>query len=98
MQYRHGTLFNRSTGKAEPGYQIDLAFDRADKTVTLCEIKFTDTPVSVAVGRDCQRKLSLFDMKPARRIESVLISSAGATQELRDGGYFDRILTLADIV
>lgn len=98
VKYRHGPFFNRSTTKADPGYQIDLVFDRADKTLTLCEIKFSDAPASVAVGREFQLKLQLFDPARTRRIESVLISAAGTTEELRDGGYFDRILRLEEIV
>jgi uncharacterized protein len=98
VKYRHGPFFNRSTDRADPGYQIDLVFDRADKTLTLCEIKFTEAPASVAVGREFQTKLQLFDPDRTRRIESVLISAAGATDELRDGGYFDRILRLEDFV
>jgi AAA+ ATPase superfamily predicted ATPase len=98
VKYSHGPFFNRSTSKADPGYQIDLVFDRADKTLTLCEIKFSDAPASVAVGREFQSKLRLFDPGRKRRIESVLISAAGTTEELRDGGYFDHILRLDEIV
>jgi len=77
---------------------MDLVFDRADKTLRLCEIKFSDAPASVVAGREFQTKLQLFDPEHARRLESVLIAAAGATDELRDGGYFDRILELEDIV
>jgi uncharacterized protein len=98
VRYSHGPFFNRSTAKTDPGYQIDLVFDRADKTLTLCEIKFSDAPASVAVGREFQTKLQMFDPGRAHRIESVLIAAAGVTQELRDGGYFDRVLRLEDIV
>jgi hypothetical protein len=98
VKYSHGPFFNRSTARTDPGYQIDLVFDRADKTLSLCEIKFSDVPVSVAVGREFQTKLQLFDPGRARRIESVLIAATGVTQELRDGGYFDRVLRLEDIV
>jgi uncharacterized protein len=98
VRYHHGPFFNRATDRSEPGYQIDLVFDRDDKTLTLCEIKFTDTPISVAQGRQFQRKLQLFDPGRTDRIERVLISASGATEELRAGGYFDRVLTLEDIV
>lgn len=64
----------------------------------MCEIRFSDVPASVKVGREFQRKLQLFDPGAARRVESVLICAAGATNELRDGGYFDHILRLEDIV
>lgn len=98
VKYSHGPFFNRSTAKADPGYQIDLVFDRADRTLTLCEIKFSDGPASVKVGREFQSKLRLFEPRQGRRVESVLISAAGATDELRDGGYFDHILRLEDMV
>jgi hypothetical protein len=98
VRYSHGPFFNRSTDKANPGYQLDLIFDRADKTLTVCEIKFSDKPATVSIGRAFRRKLELFDPEGTRRIHTVLITAAGATDELAEGGYFDRVLRLEDIV
>jgi uncharacterized protein len=98
VKYAHGPFYNRSTSKADPGYQIDLVFDRADRTLTICEIKFTELPASVSVGRKFLGRLEMFDPARARRVERVLISATGATDELRNNGCFDHILQLDDIV
>lgn len=92
VRYKYGTFYNRST----KGYQIDLVFEREDRVTTVCEIKYTETPDTVSVGTKFLQNLALFKPKPSHRIQRVLITVSGATDELRNGGYFDRILDLGD--
>lgn len=44
-----GVFFNRATSKSQPGFQIDLIFDRDDQVLTICEIRYTQRPVSKEV-------------------------------------------------
>ena len=72
---------HQPTPSTHPKRPINLVFDRADKTLTLCEIKFSDAPASAAVGREFQ-KLQMFDPGRARRIESVLIAAVGLRRQM----------------
>ncbi|MCX6989597.1 MAG: ATP-binding protein [Chlamydiae bacterium] len=97
VRYKSGSFFNRSTIKEQAGYQIDLLFDRADKVLTICEIKYTQGKTGTEVIEEFETKLRrLPDMKK-KTIEKVLITASGATDALLARAYFDRIITLKDI-
>ena len=96
IQYKAGAFFNRNADEALPGYQIDLAFDRADNVYTICEIKYLQTKVSLKVIEEMEKKLSLFPSK-GKTIQKVLITSEGAQENLINRAYFDKIITLKDL-
>lgn len=95
VKYEHGSFFSRTVDKTAPGFQWDLVFDRRDRVVTLCEVKYLRTPATVKVANDFQKKLELFpDTRlKGRAVERVLIAPLGASMELQNLGYFDRVIT-----
>lgn len=92
VQYKVGPYFNRSTNQLNPGFQIDLMFDRSDRVVSVCEIKYTDNPVGSEVIKEFSKKIDLLNLSPRKTLQKILITAAGAKPEL--SGYFDRIITL----
>lgn len=95
VNYEVGPFFSRAT----PGnFQIDLIFRRADRVITIAEIKYSRTPTPKSVVQEFERKMTLFDVPPRHSIERVLISISGCDQSVIDAGYFDDILTLKDIM
>ncbi|GJM06360.1 MAG: ATPase [marine bacterium B5-7] len=96
VQYDSGAYYNRSTSKDDPGYQIDLVYDRADNVLTVCEIKYLKDKVPSKVIVEFEKKLARLDMKKERTIHKVLITMNGAEQSVINDGYFDRILTVDD--
>ncbi len=92
IEYACGPYFRRDT----KGIQVDLVFERADKVITMIEVKYTDAPVGVKVIESFEKKAALFPTK-GRRIEKVLISASGADNALERKGYFDVVLKLSDI-
>ena len=97
IHYRCGTFFNRGTNRQDPGFQWDLAFDRDDRVLTLCEIKYQRSPVTEAVISEFERKLALLPVTSHKAVQRVLIASAGASRTLHDSGYFDRIITAEEL-
>lgn len=93
VNYQCGAYFKRGIDTSNPGFQIDLLFDRDDKVITVCEIRYTKAPVSKKVIKEMQDKLELLDTK--KSIHKVLISSAGADEALLREHYFDATLDLA---
>jgi hypothetical protein len=79
------------------GYQWDLVFDRSDKVLTLCEIKYSNAPVGMGVIREFEERLEKTPIETRKSIQRVLISVNGATEQLVEKSYFDRIITLEDI-
>lgn len=97
IEYHSGAFFNRETESEKPGFQIDLIFKRADRVITICEIKYLNRPVNKSIIKQFEEKLSLFDCPKNHSIHKVLISAEGAEKTVSESGYFDDIITLEDI-
>lgn len=93
--YKSGAFFSRQTAGKDRGFQIDLVFDRADRVLTICEIKYLQSKATRKIIADFDRKLEMFSNPKKATISKVLITTEGADNELTN--YFDRILTLDDI-
>ena len=82
------------------GVQIDLLFDRADRTVTLIEAKFTEEPsvLDAAYARTLREKRSRFRLHTATRkqVQLALLTTSGLSRaDLGPGvGVVDRVLDL----
>lgn len=98
VQYRAGAFFSRATELENPGYQIDLIFDRADNVYTICEMKYLQSKVGTSVIGEFEKKLSLFPNKANKTIHKVLICSEGADDALINRSYFDEIITVAQLL
>jgi hypothetical protein len=77
---------------------MDLIFRRADRVITIVELKYGRAPASKSVIQEFERKLDLFDVPPRHSVERVLIAVSGCEQSVIDAGYFDEILTLKDLM
>lgn len=97
VHYQVGSYFSRNTEVEQPGYQIDLVFDRDDKVCTVCEIKYLATPVSQTVLNDFEKKLSLFANPKRKTIHKVLIAPQGVDPSVQAAQTFDHIITIGDL-
>ena len=96
VNYRSGTYFSRRIAQENPGFQIDLLFDRDDRVITVCEIKYTQTSVSAKVIDEFSRKLELLPNARHKTIHRVLITNGGIDTSLQNRAYFDTVITLND--
>ncbi len=97
VNYRVGAYFNRRTNQENPGFQIDLLFDRNDRVITICEIKYTQTSVSASVIDEFARKLESFPNEKHKTIQRILITNGNIDNSLSSRAYFDRMINLSDI-
>ena len=71
-------------GSKEEGAQIDLVIDRADKCINLCEIKFSQEPITVdkAFVDELERKRRIFrDVTKTRKtLFTTLITASGISE------------------
>ena len=98
IQYTAGSYFSRVVERELKGFQVDLVFQRADRVLTLCEIKYTDAPVGSEIIRAFERTLGLYREIFPNTIQRVLISAAGVTPSLKDKAVFDQVITLDDLL
>lgn len=97
VRYKSGVFFNRKTSAEDPGYQVDLIFDRADRVLTICEIKYTWAKTGTEEIEAFEKKIDRIPDVHGKTIEKVLITASGASDALINLSYFDRIITLEDI-
>lgn len=98
LKYRSGVFFNRKTEKEAGGFQIDLIFERADDVYTICEIKYSRTKINTQVIAEMEKKLQLFSNPKNWPIQRVLIVNTGITAALEREHYFDRVITLEELI
>lgn len=97
VKYRVGSYFSRQTQKSHPGFQIDLLFDRDDKVITICEIKYSQNRLSLDVINAFAEKIALFPNEKNKTIQRVLITNQPADKRLLDRAYFDKVIFLEDL-
>lgn len=94
VAYEYGSWFRR--GDLSTGAQIDLLFKRADRVITLCEVKFREHVGKEVIGEVARKVEALSDLG-GHTIEKVLISAYPPSKDLEDEGYFSRILTADEL-
>ena len=78
--------------------QIDLMFDRQDNVITLCEMKYSRSPVGVEVISEVENKVREIKRISKKTIQKVLIIKDTVTKDLVKSGYFYKIITCEDLV
>jgi AAA+ ATPase superfamily predicted ATPase len=85
--YTEESAWRYVPGKGQPGAQIDLLFDRRDFCISICEIKFSDTPFTIdkAYAAELIRKLDVFKHKT--KTPKTLFMAMITTFGIQDNGY-----------
>ncbi len=82
-----------------PGVQVDLAFDRADNVITVCEAKYSSHPVGVEAISEMRRKIDLLaPVAQGKTFQPVLIVRDRPSQDLVDQAYFYKIIRASDFL
>lgn len=93
VKYSQGPYFVPHHKAGKEGMQLDLVFDREDKVITLCEMKYSTRPVGVEVLEDVERKAELLrPVSKEKTIQLVLICHPHATRDLVNKNRFFKII------
>ncbi len=84
--------------KNDEKFQIDLLYKRADRIITVCEIKHQNTKIGTHIIPAMQRKCALLKVPRGYALEKALISLYGPDNSLKDTGYFHHCVTLDNII
>lgn len=90
-----GPWFSRRT--KDKSFQVDLVFIRADRVMTVCEIKFMDKKVGMDVIAPFEQRIQRTENPKRMSVEKILVTATEPTDRLRREGYFHRILTLRNL-
>jgi hypothetical protein len=88
-------------GSPERGTQIDLLFDRKDRSIRLCEIKYTEKPFAVdkEYARVLQNKCAVFakHTKTDKTLYLAIISASGIKKTMYSEDLISGVVTLNDL-
>jgi hypothetical protein len=88
-------------GDKEHGAQIDLLFDREDRTITICEIKYTETPfvIDKQYAEILIKKIEIFKekTKTTKQIFLAIISASGIKKSIYSEDMITGIVTQEDL-
>lgn len=97
IKYKCGAWFQRGT-KASPGAQIDLLFDRADRVLTVCELKYvSELPARKLIENYEKRIARLLKVHHSYGIQKVLLLGRKIAVPRTIQGYFDEVLFAEDV-
>lgn len=89
------------TGSKEDGTQIDLLFDRDDDAITICEIKYTNSPFAIdkEYAAKLNKKLEVFreTTKTQKQLFLGIISANGLKKTMYSEEMIDGVVTLEDL-
>ena len=84
-----------------PGTQIDLLIDRSDRSINLCEMKFSTTPYTVTKkdAENIQNKKAVFryHTKTNKHLFVTLVSAMGAMENSHRINYMDQLVTMDNL-
>jgi len=97
VRYHCGAYFKKDMDKEGRSFQIDLVFERADKVLSICQIKYEQKKITTKVIDQFEHVLTHLPNHKQYTIEKVLIAFNGADDALMGRGYFDRFIDQNDL-
>ena len=90
-------FYTWKTNKVGNGAQIDIIIDRADNTINLCEVKYSEDLYSLSKEEflKIQNRISVF--KEVTGTRSSIIPTMITTFGMKDGMYSDQIIAKIDM-
>lgn len=92
-----GPCFSRGSH----GVQVDLAYLRSDRTLTACEIKYSDRPLSLDKRLKDQllrQRTYLERTFPRKRIEQILVTNLPPQESIRRSDLIQRVVVLTEMM
>jgi hypothetical protein len=93
VEYASGSFFKREFLNSD--FQLDLVFERKDRVLSVCEIKYHDSLLTKATVKEYNTKLEKLKISSKQTLQRVLISAGEVPTTIKNE--FDRVITLDDI-
>ena len=98
IPYSVGPFFDRKNIH-DSSIQIDLLFERSDRVLVLCEMKYLLTRTPNDVIDQVKKKVSaLHERYPDRTILKVLLTKSIPTDSVSNSNYFYRIIKADELI
>lgn len=84
--------------KRHSGCQIDYLIQTRDRTLYLCEIKFSICPVSLEVIKEAEKKMQALPLPRGFSMRNILIHINGVSEEVLAREFFSRIFDFSQFL
>lgn len=84
-------------GKEDQQFQIDMIYRRADRVLTVCEIKYNQDPVGATIIAEVEKKIKMLTIPRGVTVEKTLICVKGVRAAVKESKYFHHILCIEDL-
>lgn len=94
----HGSFFGH---RGEECCQIDLVFLRTDKTITACEIKYSEGQIGLTkdLVSQIQKQKDWLKMRyPGKRVETILVTNTGVSADVLRSDLVQHVVTAAELM
>ncbi|MBI1883526.1 MAG: ATP-binding protein [Chlamydiae bacterium] len=98
IDFTCGPYFELHGKRSQSGIQIDLLFDRADKVLCLCEMKYTASRPGKSVMAETQKKVELIQKRTKKTLQKILITKTRPTEDLLHSGYFYKTILAGELM
>ncbi|MCH9627496.1 MAG: hypothetical protein S4CHLAM2_11370 [Chlamydiales bacterium] len=89
--------FQAST-KRRSGCQIDYLIQTRDRTLYLCEIKFSQNPIMGTVINEVEKKIKALTLPRGFSVRPILIHVNGVSESVQASEFFSRILDFGQLL
>ena len=90
-------FYTWKTNKVENGAQIDLIIDRADNTINLCEVKYSEEPYGLDKDEFLKIQHRIKAFRDVTATKSSIIPTMITTFGMKEGMYSDQIIAKIDM-
>ena len=97
VQYEVGSFYNKTTKAKDPNFQIDLIFSRADKVITVCDIKYKDERYDIEDANKFLKSLEQLPKTSQGHIQRVLITQSDPTEVVISKSIFNRVIKVEEL-
>lgn len=95
IEYSVGPYFTRERSNTQ--HELDLVYDRADRVLTVCELKYQDTPLGIGTAKKLQEKIISNLELHGKTIQRVIVSNARGSKELERSSLIQEVVSVYDL-
>ncbi len=93
VEYKSGAYFKNDTH--DKNFQIDLLFERKDRVLTVCEIKYSDLEMDSSIISEFRQKVKKLGPMKNKTIQCILICAEKPSENISNE--FDKVLSIDEL-
>lgn len=97
-EVKYADPFRQLASSSKSGVQIDYLIHTIDKTVFVCEFKFSREKLGISIISEVQKKLDKIRAPVCGNLVPILFHASGVTDEVQKSGFFGKIIEVSELL